>query len=289
VRGLAAWLIAGLVLPGSGQARDVAPPTGDRHVAYTLAPGVESAYRLFVPEAWRPGERWPLVVILHGGGGTENSPFDRTPEFKASLEAAARAHRFVLLSPRGHKGWWGADMRATGTTAPMSPGAYRMPPAGAITAPPPKLEPLSAPDRQLAERDVWRSIAAVQATYGTDPRRVYLMGNSMGSVGTLHLAQAEPQRWCAIAPSDGPLDPADFPYQRVRRLRAALFVHGDDDRVAPVESMRALADGFERVGVPTRFLVVEGGGHSDSWQRSLATIFDFFSTTDCRRLPPRPQ
>jgi poly(3-hydroxybutyrate) depolymerase len=289
VRRLSAWPLAVLALALGGQAGGASPATGDRHVTYTLAPGIESAYRLFVPETWRPGERWPLVVILHGGGGTENSPFDRTPGFKASLEAAARAHRFILLSPRGHKGWWGAEMRPPEAATPTAPGAYRMPPAGAITGPPPKLEPLAAADRQLAERDVLRGIASVQATYGTDRRRVYLMGNSMGSVGTLHLAQADPGRWCAIAPSDGPLNPADYPYKRVRGLAAALFVHGDNDTVAPIESMRAISEGFERVGVPSKFLVIAGGSHSDSWQRSLGTIFDFFSATDCRRSLPRVQ
>ncbi len=267
-------VLAGLALATA------APPVGDRHVAYAPEAGVESAYRLFVPEDWTPGQHWPLVVILHGGSGTENTPFDRTPGFRETLLAAARAHHFILLSPRGGKGWYGARMLADGS-GPTPRGTYRWPPAGRITAPPPALPPLTDDDLARSERDVIASIAEVARTYGTDARRTYLMGNSMGSVGTLHLAQAHPQRWCAIAPSDGPVDPVTFPYARVARLDAALFVHGDDDRTAPIESMAAIAGGFDRAGVATTLTVIPGGTHASSWQRALPAIFDFFDRHAC--------
>lgn len=260
------------------------PPTGDRHVDHDVAPGVPSAYRLFVPADWKQGDHWPLAVILHGGGGTEDSPFDRPPAFRTELEASATAHHLILVSPRGGKGWWGAEMLPPDAALTDHPGAYRLPPAGAITAPPPTLSPLSAEERRLARLDVEQAIDAVHSAYGTDPRRLFLMGNSMGSVGTFHLAQQDPKRWCAIAPSDGPVDPATYPFEKVSGLRQALFIHGDNDRTAPIESMRAMADGFAKVGVPVRFETVAGGGHSDSWQRSINLIFDTFSQADCGKL-----
>ncbi|WP_313806279.1 dienelactone hydrolase family protein [Sphingobium sp.] len=260
-----------------------APAVGDLHLQTHLAPAVDSAYRVYVPRSWKPGKRWPLVVILHGGGGDENSPFDRTPGFREKLEAAADAHGFILVSPRGLKGWWGARMLPPDATEAVGRGTYRMPPAGKITSPPPALQELSARDRAMSRKSIEAAIEAVQATYRTDEGRVFLMGNSMGSVGTLHLAQEQPKRWCAIAPSDGPVDPASYPFQRVKRLNAALFVHGDNDRVAPIESMRAMAEGFRQAGVPTEFLTVPDGGHSDTWHAALERIFDFFAGTACPR------
>jgi len=263
------------------------PQVGDRRVEYPLTADVESAYRLFVPEDWQPGQHWPLVVILHGGGGNENTPFDRDPAFREQLQAAARAHHFILVSPRGLKGWWGAQMLPPDAKGAIGRGTYRMPPAGKITGPPPALSLLSAEERALSRKSVEMAIGAVQKAYGTDPHRLFLMGNSMGSVGTLHLAQEDPRRWCAIAPSDGPVDPATFPFKRVRGLNAAFFIHGDEDHVAPIESMTEIVNGFRRAGVPTDYLIVKGGTHGDSWHQALDPIFTFFANSKCGPVPPK--
>lgn len=277
-----AFLASLLLLGATAAAAADAPPVGDRGVAYQLEAGLESRFRVFVPEDWKPGDRWPLVVMLHGGGGTEDSPFDRGGEaFRKVLFDAARAHHFILISPRGHKGGWGANM-VIGGSGPTPRGTYRWPPKGAITGGPPDVKPRTPHDDFLAAEDVYRSIAQVAKAYGTLPRP-YLMGNSMGGQGTLHLAQAKPARWCAIAPSDGPYDPETYPYARARTVRAALFVHGDNDTTAPIESMVAIAGGFDRAGVPTRLIVVPGGGHSDSWQRALPQTFAFFDRYPCGR------
>lgn len=257
------------------------PPVGDSAQTYSPAPGVESRYRLFVPEDWKPGDHWPLVVMLHGGGANEDGPFDRDPAFRPQLFDAARAHHFILLSPRGHKGGWGAELLVEGSGMPPR-GTYRWPAPGALTGPPPKVAPRSAQDDALAQQDVFATIARVRAAYGV-LAHPYLMGNSMGGQGTLHLAQDQPRTWCAISPSDGPFDPASYPYARARGTRAALFVHGDRDNVAPIESMLAMASGFERVGIPTRLMVIPGGGHSDSWHRAMPAIFDFFARNPCDR------
>ncbi|PZU10956.1 hypothetical protein [Sphingomonas sp.] len=258
------------------------PPTGDLHIAHRLPSGFDSSYRLYVPENWKPGDRWPLVTILHGGGGDENSPFDRTPGFREKIEAAARRHHFILLSPRGNKGWFGARMIPEGDARPIGPGIYRWPPAGAITGPSPRLPPLSDEDLAVSEEDAIATADAVRQAYGTDPARNFLVGNSAGSIATLHLVQAHPGRWCAIAPSDGPMDPATYPYARARgAIRAALFVHGDDDRTAPIESMRTIAEGFRGAGVPTRFITVKGGAHDTSWHIALPRIFSFFASQRC--------
>ncbi len=66
------------------------------------------------------------------------------------------------------------------------------------------------------------------------------------------------------------------------RVVGALFIHGDNDHIAPIESMRAIADGFRNAGVPTRFMSVGGGGHSDSWLTKLPDIFAYFEQQDCR-------
>ncbi|WDF74527.1 hypothetical protein [Novosphingobium sp. KACC 22771] len=256
-----------------------APPVGDQAVTFMLAPGVESRYRLFVPEDWRPGDHWPLVVMLHGGGANEDGPFDRDPAFRDRLFAAARAHHYILLSPRGHKGGWGAQLLVEGSGLPPR-GTYRWPKPGALTGPPPKLAPRSQRDQALAHQDVFAAIGRIRTAYGT-LAHPYLMGNSMGGQGTLHLAQDQPRTWCALSPSDGPFDPSSYPYARAKGTRAALFVHGDNDTVAPLESMADMAGRFDRAGIPTRLMIVAGGGHSDSWQRAMPAIFDFFARHPC--------
>jgi len=64
-------------------------------------------YGVYTPPNWQLGERLPLVVFLHGGGGSHFS-FERygAPEYLDSEINAGRLPRFILVTPNGDNGFW---------------------------------------------------------------------------------------------------------------------------------------------------------------------------------------
>jgi poly(3-hydroxybutyrate) depolymerase len=260
-----AWLGVGMT---DGAAPAVAQPpeivTGDMTRYYVLAETGETlSYRLYVPRAYDGTNADALVVVLHGYGGDQNGPFDRAPEaLRGIVQREADKHHFIVVAPRGHEGQgdYGAHLRL---------------PAAANLK-------ITHSDREddLAEADVMSVVQRVINDYNIDRRRIYLMGNSMGMTGTLHLAQKYQGMWCAIAPSDGP-PWLDFPVTRLKYLSGALFLNGEKDQLALSEVNRALAERVRAAGVDTRFVEIPNGDHPTAWYFALPEIFDFFDAHRC--------
>ena len=86
---------------------------------------------------------------------------------------------------------------------------------------------------ELSEKEVFTALADARKSYAVDPRRIYLMGNSAGGVGTLYLASKYPTLFAAIAPSAGAIAAWSYPWARLAEARLpVLFVHGDGDEHA---------------------------------------------------------
>jgi poly(3-hydroxybutyrate) depolymerase len=239
--------------------------TGDLSLAYpmTQAGGEKIPYRLYVPGTWSSGREWPLVVVLHGFSGNASSPFD---DAGGQLQRLAEQHGFVVVSPNGYNGMadYGANLRLPSVLNRDA-------------------KPLqSTPEREsaLAEADVLNVLARVSAQYHIDTRRIYLMGNSMGMTGALHLAEKMPKRWCAISASAGPPWP-DYPVERLKPISAALFVHGGQDQRANPSDTQALTERAKAAGVDARMQLIPEGTHGDAWVRYLPETFDFFAQHDC--------
>ncbi len=103
----------------------------------------------------------PLLVFLHGAGGSDES-FLANEAVLASLSQLGEAAP-VLAFPEGEEGWW--HNRASGNW-----GRYVI-------------------------REV---IPAITRQYGTDPQRVAIGGISMGGYGAYHLGLLHPRRFCAV-------------------------------------------------------------------------------------------
>ncbi len=125
--------------------------------------GSEQPYRLYVPSAYRGGEAppMPLVIAMHGTGGTEATLFDDPAYKQGALKRAAEKHEMIVASPLGR-----------GITE------YR----------------------GIGEQDVFEVLEAVRARYKIDPARIYLTGHSMGGTGAAYLALHHPDLFAAAAP-----------------------------------------------------------------------------------------
>jgi len=303
------------VAAGAQSADPLYQSKGDHERTYKFtAAGIDSPYRIYVPAAWDGKKKMPLVVILHGANLTHDAAFDREPAgLKGELFREADKHGFILVAVEGYpNGSYGNEFPLTlsqslhpgmgGPGGPSRPAAA----GGSPTGPPPAVQPrpvdptapelnaggpprpvLSAEElkraHELAEQDVLNVIKTVSKEYNTDPARLYLMGNSMGMLGTFHLAAKYPQMFTALGPSDGPFDPTFYPYEKLKGIAGIMITHGENDSVAPIDDSEVIAWEFKKQGIDTVFNRVPGGGHGDSWYTALPKIFDFYDAHPQRK------
>jgi len=107
------------------------------------------------------GARRPLLVFLHGAGGSSESFVDNEVVLDTLAKLGAEAP--VMAFPEGEESWW--HNRAGGEWS-----------------------------RYVVEE----AIPAVSRRFGTDPRRVAIGGISMGGYGAYHLGIEHPRRFCAV-------------------------------------------------------------------------------------------
>jgi len=205
---------------------------------------VEFRYRLLRPASvagdGRDGQRYPLVLFLHGAGERGNDNVKQLKYLPTWLAdpALRQRHPCFVLAPqcRMDERWvdvsW-AD--ATSTPQPTTPTID-----------------LAAATKALEETLVREAI---------DPARIYLTGLSMGGYGTWDLAARMPDRFAAILPVCGGGD------ERVADRIAALPIwcfHGDADTAVPVDRSRTMIAAVKAADGRPIYSELPGVGH-DSW------------------------
>jgi polyhydroxybutyrate depolymerase len=154
----------------------------------------------------------PLVVVLHGAGGSGGGFLDRS-----GWADKARDEGFVAVAPSGQSlhpdeptdflanprvwnigvGLWGDDRLKI--------------------------------DDQMFILDL---LAEVQRTHNIDARRIYATGHSNGGIFCFKLAMAYPERWAAIAPVAASLPALTG---SLRRTVPTYAVFGSEDKIVPVQ------------------------------------------------------
>jgi poly(3-hydroxybutyrate) depolymerase len=223
--------------------------TGDikRHYLLTAANEV-IPYRMYVPTTYTASKPSPLIVALHGLGGTEDSFFDG---YERRLPLLAEQHGYIVAAPLGYRvdGFYGWGVG----TPPSDPATRRT--------------------WDLSEQDVMQVLQRVRQMYKIDESRIYLLGHSMGAIGTWKIAPKYPDLWAAIAPVSGQGAP-----ETLDRIRAVpeIIVHGDNDPTVNVNGSRAMVAKLKELGVEHTYIEVPGGVHSDVVAPNLEAIVKFF-------------
>src|SRR5262245_40233500 len=225
--------------------------TGDfkRHYLLAAAGGM-MPYRLSVSSAHSASKAYPLVVLLHGLGGTEDSFFDGYDKKVAPL---AEQHGVIVAAPLGYRvdGSYGWGLG----TPPADPTTRRL--------------------QDLSEQDVMRMLQLVRQQYRIDDARIYLGGHSMGAIGTWKLAPKTPDIWAAIAMFAGSGTPATL--ERIKQV-PEFVVHGDADATVSVQGSRTMVAKAKELGIEVTYIEVPGGSHGGVVAPNLAAMFDFFET-----------
>jgi poly(3-hydroxybutyrate) depolymerase len=208
-------------------------------------------YQVYVPSAWTPDRKWPLVVALHGANLDETNMLGRA---NGEMQKLAEAHGFVVVAPLGYRlnSGYGSERG----------------PTASITGP--DLE-----RRRRSEEDVLQVTALVEAEYNIDRGREYLTGNSMGGGGTWWIGGHHAERWAALAPAAfGWVQPEDAAGLSKVPIMAVV---GDHDELGMLNAVRKSVATLRTAGVKPQYVEVPGGTHAGAFDTAMPQIFDFFA------------
>jgi pimeloyl-ACP methyl ester carboxylesterase len=225
-------------------------------------------YTLFIPSTYDAGTPTPLIVDLHG--------FSITPLqqilFDGTVDLAER-FGFIVVAPMGFSvaDSWGArfarDPEAVDTAA-MNPASNER-----------------YTSAELAELDAMTVVARIRERYAINDDRIYLMGHSMGGMGTYYLGAKYNDIWAALAPVAGLGGIAsDEAAERYKSI-PVLLMHGDKDSIIPAPVSRRAAMALQNVGAQHVYLEVPGADH-EFWIRRgaehMEKVFLFFELVSRR-------
>lgn len=212
------------------------------------------------PAGAAPADGWPVVVLFQGSfysaawmwEARPSDPFgawNQTGAIAALLDAG-----YAVLTPEALGGtFWTTNI------------------------PPYNLLWTTSPDHALMQA----LFTAVDDAPDLDGGRLYAAGISSGGYMTSRMAEAYPGRFRALAVHSASWAtcggaaclvpnrlPADHP--------PTLFLHGEDDLVAPLWAMQLYADGLQQQGTPVRVTTDPGAGHAwiDAAPAELVAWFD---------------
>lgn len=230
--------------------------TGDMERHYLLRGADEvMPYRVYVPTTYT-GESTPLLIALHGLGGTEDSFFDLYDGVSPQL---AERHGFLMAAPLGFRvdGFYGSALMGGNDAA-------------------------SKRRAELSEQDVIEVLRLMRAHYRVDESRIYLMGHSMGAVGTWHLGATYADIWAGMAAFSGVGSPAT-----VGRMKTIpqFVVHGDADNTVNVSGSRNMVAAMKALGMQVTYIEVPGGGHNNVVVPNLPKAFEFLAAQKKRAIP----
>ncbi|MES2176749.1 MAG: PHB depolymerase family esterase [Gemmatimonadota bacterium] len=232
--------------------------TGDLERHYTLEAASEvMPYHLYVPKGYSSQKRYPLIIALHGLGGTEDAFFDG---YGKKLPELAETNGYIVAAPLGYRvdGFYG-----WGLGNPPADYSDRR-------------------TQELSEKDVMQVLAEVKKLYSVDDNRTYLMGHSMGAIGTWRLAAKYPDIWAALGVFSGQGTPATL--EKFRSI-PEFVVHGDADPTVNVAGSRNMVAAMKPLGVDVTYIEVPGGNHSNVVEPNLAGMIKFFDAHSRSKKP----
>lgn len=223
--------------------------TGDFERHYVLQGANEvMPYRVYVPKGYAASKPTPLVIALHGLGANEDSFFDSYSQLPPQL---AEQHGFLMAAPLGYRpdGFYGSSIMGAADAASRRRIDY-------------------------SEKDVLEVLRQMKSMYNIDESRIYLMGHSMGAIGTWALGAKYPQLWAALVPFSGVGNPATA--DQMKHI-PQFVVHGDADNTVNVSGSRNMVAALKKAGADVTYIEVAGGSHTDMVVPNLPQAFEFLS------------
>lgn len=157
----------------------------------------------YLPTNYQSSENLPLILVLHGLGGTNSQ---MTP---AGFNEIADTARFIVLYPQALVNGFGQTAWNNGTALSSS-----------------------ANDVEFMNQ----LMNAYILLFNCDPERVYATGFSMGGIMTHRIGVALNHRVAAIGPMAGTLSTVDSNSPTPTFQTPVIHLHGTDDGTVPYDS-----------------------------------------------------
>jgi predicted peptidase len=219
-------------------------------------------YAVFVSSKVTKDKKNPLIIALHGLGGSPNSLM------RGNLLDLAEQGGFIVFAPMGYnpRGWYGIP-----GNPPPTPGVTRAPDPAAANDPPNL--------RELSEKDVMNILEMARKEFSVDERRTYLMGHSMGGAGTMYLGSKYPSNWAAIAaiaPAARRME-AEMTPSLTKITMPVIVIQGDADTAVPVANTRKWIAAMKEMKMNHKYNEIPGGDHGNVITTGMPDIFAFFN------------
>lgn len=195
--------------------------------------GVEYGYRIYVPPDRKDGDKLPVMLYLHGSNRRGTDNQSQLADLYENIKGFPNNWQFIVVVPQCREElFWAGPMMD-------------------------------------------QSVAALDATvkeFGGDENRLYLAGYSMGGFGAWQTAITYPDKFTAIIPVAGGVEPIGEPsesqkamlskqaaaaalapnvyqaYANALRDKPIWIVHGEKDESVPVEQARSMAAALKAAG-----------------------------------------
>jgi phospholipase/carboxylesterase len=178
--------------------------------------------RTFLPTGYEPNYPYPLVVFLHGQGGSEEQVLRLAPRLSR--------RNYICIGLRGPEAH----------SADSGPSGFSWGPDGPLDS--------------AVEEYVFRAVEQTRRNYHVHSERVYLAGIREGAGVAYRLALAFPERLAGVISLNGHLPRNAGPILRLPEVRSlrVLIGHGRSNDAVPLELARADFRLFYTAGLAVR-------------------------------------
>jgi predicted peptidase len=206
---------------------------------YTNEAGKIMPYRLFIPAQYNPQRTYPLVLWLHGAGGTGTDNLrqisgDQIPGTHLWTKAENQAVQpMFVLAPQSQSGW----------VLPKEPGLN--------------------PELQMA----MGVLESVRKEYRIDTKRIYVAGQSLGGFATWAVITSYPRLFAAaiVLCNSGSLPKLA---RNIRNLPVWVF-QGEKDSSLFVTASVEMVEAIRKAGGNAQYTSYPDAGH-DIWERAFS-------------------
>jgi predicted peptidase len=224
---------------------------------YTSPIGEQLPYRILYPKGYDKSKKYPLVLLLHGGGERGNDNEKQLTHGAALFLTDENRTKFpaiVIVPQCPTDSYWG-NVNLDRSTSPITLGFDY---TRAITPP---------------LKNAIGLVQKISKEEAVDSKRIYITGLSMGGMGTFEAVYRYPKLFAAAIPICGGGDTVHYD-KRVKKIPFRVF-HGDADAVISVNESRSIVKKLEALKVSVIYKEYPAVNHN-SWDNAFAEP-DFLS------------
>jgi len=210
-------------------------------------------YRLLLPENYDAAKKYPLVIFLHGRGesGTDN---EKQLVHGASLflrDSIRQQYPAIVVFPQCPANSYWSNVQNEISGSKNGKRDFYFVPGG---------------EASVAMKGLMGLIDNLLLRYKVQEQQVYVMGLSMGGMGTFELVRRKPGLFAAAIPICGGANPSTA--SSLVNTKWWIFHGGKDDVVLPSFSQK-MADALKRAKATVKFTLYPDANHN-SWDPCFA-------------------